>query len=99
MFIPKRKFELSCVLLEIWRFAPDDFEYISTSVTPKPTMDTDYERLRKGIEFVFRQKRFNESRPRLLELVEESYSAYTSGDKSKGMALISDIMAMMGKMK
>jgi len=59
----------------------------------------DFEELRKGIEYVFRQKRFNESRQKLIKLVEESYSAYKLGDRKKGMKIISQIQVLQGKMK
>ena len=99
VYVPKSKGELSEVTQSIWTYAPDDYDQVYCSTPPCPTMETDFEELRKGIELVFRQKRFNESRPKLMGLVEKSYIAYKSGDRKKGMELISQIQIMQGKMK
>jgi len=98
-YVPKRKSELSGVTQEIWTYAPDEYDRLDWRMPPLPTMETNYEELRSGIEFVFRQKRFNDKRPELLNLVEESYLAYSSGDRKKGMELISQVQIMMSKMK
>ena len=99
VYIPKTKAELNEVLQEIWTYAPDKFDDIYCSTPPCPTMESDYEELRKGIEIVFRQKRFNDNRPQLMNLVEKSHLAYASGDRKKGMEIISQIQIMIGKMK
>jgi len=97
--IPKTKAELNEILQEIWTYAPDRFDDIICSIPPRPTMESDYEELRKGVDVVFRQKRFNDRRPELKNLVEESYLAFTAGNKEKGMDIISEIIIMIGKMK
>ena len=99
IYVPKRKSELSGVTQEIWTYAPDEYNRLDWRMPPLPTMETNYEELRRGIEFVFRQRRFNDKRPELLCLVEESYLAYSSGDRKKGMELISQVQIMIGKMK
>jgi len=98
-YVPKSKSELSEVTQEIWTYAPDEYDDVYCPTPNHPTMETDFEELRKGIEFVFRQKRFNDSRPKLMDLVEQSYEAYKSGDRKKGMELITQVQIMQGKMK
>jgi len=99
IYVPQGKGELSGVTQEIWTYAPDEYDRVICSIPPRPTMETNFEELRQGIEYVFRQKRFNESRPQLLNLVEAAYQAYKMGDREKGMELISQIQIMQGKMK
>jgi len=98
-YTPKSKGELSEVTQGIWTYAPDEYHDMYWPTPERPTLETDFEELRRGIEHVFRQKRFNESRPKLLELVEHAYSAYKSGDRKHGMKLISKIQIMYGQMK
>jgi len=99
IYVPQGKGDLSGVTQSIWTYAPDEYEDMYWPTPIRPNMETDFEELRKGIEFVFRQKRFDESRPKLLNLVEEAYQAYKMGDREKGMELISQIQIMQGKMK
>lgn len=98
-WVPKTKAELNEVLQEIWTYAPDEFGTMYCSIPVRPTMDTDYELLRKGIEVVFRQKRFNDSRPHLKNFLEDSYLTFASGNREKGIEMISQIQMMIGKMK
>jgi len=98
-YVPKSKGELSEVTQSIWTCAPDEYDCMYWPTPDRPTLETDFEELRQGIKHVFRQKRFNESRPRLLELVEDAYSAYKSGNRKHGMELISKIQIMYGQMK
>jgi len=94
IYVPRGKGELSEVTQHIWTYAPDEYDCPYGS-----TMETDFEELRRGIDYVFRQKRFNETRPQIMNLVEEAYEAYKLGDQNKGMDLISQIQIMQGKMK
>jgi len=98
-WVPKTKAELNQILQEIWTYAPDEFETMYCSIPVRPTMETDYELLRKGIEVVFRQKRFNESRPHLKNLLEDSCLTFASGNRKKGIEMISQIQVLIGKMK
>lgn len=97
--VPQSKGELSEVTQTIWTYAPDSYDELYWPTPVRPTLDSDFEELRRGINYVFRQKRFNESRPALLELVEAAYSAYKSGDREQGMELISQVQIAYGKMK
>ena len=98
-FVPKTKAELNGVLQEIWTYAPDNFADMYCSTPERPTLESDYEELRQGIEFVFRQKRFNKILVELRKLVDESFLAYKSGENDRGMELIEEVQIMIGKMK
>ena len=83
----------------IWTYAPDRYHEAYCPGPPCSSLESDFDELRKGIDIVFRQKRFNERRAILLELVEKSFFAYSSGNRKEGMHLIEQIQAMTEKMK
>lgn len=96
---PKSKGEINEVTQHIWTYAPDEYHEAYCPGPPCSSLESDFDELRKGIDIVFRQKRFNERRAILLELVEKSFVAYSSGNRKEGMHLIEQIQAMTGKMK
>ena len=99
IMVPQSKGELNGVTQNIWTYAPDEYDQAYCYHPPCSSLDSDFDELRQGINIVFRQKRFNDRRPVLLNLVEEAYLAYSRGDRNKGMKLIEQIQAMTGKMK
>ena len=98
-YIPNSKAELNEVLQTIWTYAPDEYSDLYWPTPERPTMESDYKVLREGIDIVFKQKRFNDRRQKLKELVEESYNVFLSGDRKSGIEIISQIQIMVGKMK
>lgn len=100
IWVPESKGDLNGVTQQIWTYAPYRYDEVyCPGGPPYPTLESDFDELRKGIAIIFRQKRFDDRRPILLNLVDEAYSAYKSGDRIKGMELINQVQAMTGKMR
>lgn len=88
-YTPQTKKEILEVQATVFLGAPDNFYQVSnTPPGEERTIESSFDELRRGVDHVYRKPRHAEARPRMHQLLDQSYGEYKAGNVDAGRIAI-----------